>query len=178
MLCIYDSVASLGTNTGAATELPFQNWRRFKEAFAPELVARAVAESNIQVKRCLDPFGGSGTTALACQFLGIYPVMIEVNPFLADLIEAKLTSYDPDVLARDFGRLVDRASKGPSNIESVFSQCPPTFVELGVAGRWIFDRSVASRIAAWLEAIKQVPNILRRSRGITGLYAELRISNG
>ena len=59
-----------------------------------ELMARAVAESTIPVQRCLDPFGGSGTTALACQFLGTEPITIEVNPFLADLIEAKLTDYD------------------------------------------------------------------------------------
>ncbi len=83
------SVSSLGTNAGAA-ELPFQSWRHFKEAFAPELIARAVAHSQLPVKHCIDPFGGSGTTSLACQFLGIHPITMEVNPFLADLIEAKL----------------------------------------------------------------------------------------
>src|ERR1043166_6880183 len=55
-------VPSLGTNSGA-NELPFQNWRHFKEAFAPELVARALEQSQIPVTRCLDAFGGSGTTA-------------------------------------------------------------------------------------------------------------------
>ncbi len=59
------TVSSLGTNSGAL-ELPFQSWKHFKEAFAPELVARAIAQNPIPVKRCLDPFGGSGTTALAC----------------------------------------------------------------------------------------------------------------
>ncbi len=85
------TITSLGTNAGA-DELPFQTWRNFKEAYAPELIARAVEESEIPVVRCVDPFGGSGTTALACQFLGVYPTIIEVNPFLADLIEAKLTT--------------------------------------------------------------------------------------
>ena len=64
------TVSSLGTNSGAPA-LPFQGWKHIKEAFAPELVARAISESHIPVRRCLDPFGGSGTTALACQFLGI-----------------------------------------------------------------------------------------------------------
>src|SRR5688572_22616815 len=76
------TIRSVGTNAGAA-ELPFQNWRRFKEAFAPELIREAVEASRIPVKNCLDPFGGSGTTALACQFLGVEPVTVEVNPFLA-----------------------------------------------------------------------------------------------
>jgi DNA modification methylase len=60
----------LGTNAGSI-DLPFQGWRRFKEAFAPELIERAVHESIIPVHHLVDPFGGSGTTALAAQFLGI-----------------------------------------------------------------------------------------------------------
>jgi hypothetical protein len=79
-------VPTLGSNAGAE-ELPFQTWHHFKEAFTPELVAKAVQGSKRDLLRCVDPFGGSGTTALACQFLGIEPVTIEVNPYLADLIE-------------------------------------------------------------------------------------------
>ena len=44
-------VPSIGTNAGA-DELPFQNWRHVKEAFAPELIARAIAHSKLSVKRC------------------------------------------------------------------------------------------------------------------------------
>src|SRR5437660_6621602 len=88
-------VASLSTNAGSAT-LAFQGWRRFKESFAPELVARAVADHPTSVRTVLDPFGGSGSTAIACQFLSVAPTIIEVNPYLADLIEAKLSSYDTD----------------------------------------------------------------------------------
>ena len=65
-------LASFGTNAGAE-ELPFQQWKHIKEAYPPELVARAIDESSIPVRKCLDPFGGSGTTALACQFLGVHP---------------------------------------------------------------------------------------------------------
>src|SRR4051812_10193402 len=82
----------LSTNAGAG-DVAFQRWRHFKEAFAPELVARAYIETSQSlgrpVKTCIDPFGGSGTTSLACQFLGVHPTTIEVNPYLADLIEAK-----------------------------------------------------------------------------------------
>ena len=146
------AVASWGTNTGADA-LPFQSWRHFKEAFAPEIVARAVAQSPIPVHRCLDPFGGSGTTALACQFLGVHPTSIEVNPFLADLIEAKLVSYDADALARDLGILLRRATVDRDGSVTSVVQLPETFIEPGVAGRWIFDRAVAARIAALLGAI-------------------------
>jgi hypothetical protein len=151
------TVLSLGTNAGSR-ELPFQRWRHFKEAFAPELVARAIAESEIPVHRCIDPFGGSGTTALACQFLGIYPITIEVNPYLADLIEAKLHTYDPDALVRDLGRVMRRVRKRSMAPPTLFRAAPPTFVEPGVNGRWIFDLSVASRVATILAAIEDLTN--------------------
>jgi hypothetical protein len=147
---------SLGTNAGA-DELPFQTWRHFKEAFAPELVARAIAESKIPVKRCLDPFGGSGTAALACQFLGIDPVTVEVNPFLADLIEAKLTSYDVDSLAKDYGEVVRSSRKVDADIAQL-KHLPATFVQPGVGSRWVFDRTIVKRIASFLTAINRVSN--------------------
>ena len=87
------TISTVGTNAGAAA-LPFQTWRRFKEAFAPELVEIALTETAGTVRHVVDPFGGSGTTALAGQFLGVKPTTIEVNPFLADLIEAKIAPID------------------------------------------------------------------------------------
>ena len=60
-------VTSLGTNAGAQP-LPFQDWRRIKEAFAPELISRALEASPTAVQRCIDPFGGSGTTGSLANF--------------------------------------------------------------------------------------------------------------
>ena len=88
-----------------------QRGRRFKEAFAPELVEHAVAEMNRTVRHIVDPFGGSGTTGLAAQFLGIRPTVIEVNPYLADLIEAKLARYDTNAVRDSYSWLMDQVSK-------------------------------------------------------------------
>lgn len=154
-------ISSFGTNAGA-DELPFQAWRRFKEAFAPELIRQAVSESSIPVRRCADPFGGSGTTALACQFLGIHPVTIEVNPYLADLIEAKLTKYNVDTLARDFGMLVRAANRKKLSAQKFFSAAPATFVEPGVNGRWIFDTPVATRLAAYVASLPIIDSLSNR----------------
>jgi hypothetical protein len=146
-------VHSLSTNWRAKS-LPFQDWRRFKEAFAPELVARAVRESRVDVRTCIDPFGGSGTTALACQFLGVHPTTIEVNPYLADLIAAKLCRYDADLLLNDLMDVIRRThARGRHKL---VSEMPDTFVEPGVKGRWIFDRAVWNRIVGLREAIEGV----------------------
>lgn len=163
------SVSSLGTNSGAL-QIPFQTWHHFKEAFAPEVVYRAVSESEIKVNRCLDPFGGSGTTALACQFLGVKPITMEVNPYLADLIEAKLSQYNVDALARDLRMILRDASLGRVNAQEMFTALPQTFIEPGVSSRWIFNIGVANHIASLLAAIDnlEVPSHRRLFRVLLG----------
>ena len=155
---------SLGTNAGA-TPLAFQNWRRIKEAFAPELIARAVAETTTSlgrpVRTCIDPFAGSGTTPLACQFLGVIPTAIEVNPFLSDLIEAKLIPVDGQTVAARLSEIL--ATTHVHDPGSYYRGVPPTFVEPGVKGRYLFSHDVASRIASVLDAILDMEDVgLRR----------------
>ena len=149
------SVAALGTNAGTPP-LPFQRWRRFKEAFAPEIVERALSETEGPVHHISDPFGGSGTTALAAQFLGIKPTIIEVNPFLADLIEAKISTLDFDVATAAFGHVIERVARGGAPPRPLFPGAPSTFVEPGHRGRYIFSRAVARRILAYRAAIELV----------------------
>lgn len=147
-------VPTLGTNAGAPT-LPFQGWRRFKEAFAPELVRMAVEEVG-NVERIIDPFGGSGTTALASQFLGIRPSTIEVNPFLADLIEAKICRYEIDKVVSGFTAVVEKAYGKSLDPAELLLNAPPTFIEPGVAGRYLFSKDVAARFCAYRDAIGAV----------------------
>ena len=156
-------VITLGTNTGARA-LPFQNWCKIKEAFAPELVQRAFKESPIDVTRCIDPFGGSGTTGLACQFLGAHPILIEVNPYLADLIEAKLTEYTTTMeLAHNLDAVIDASNCDESaDVRARYSSAPRTFIEPGHDGRWIFSLRVAERITALLDAIEDLDEAPRR----------------
>ena len=138
--------------------MPFQRWRRFKEAFAPEIVERALRETPGPVHHIADPFGGSGTTALAAQFLGIKPTTIEVNPFLADLIEAKIATLDLHTATAAFRRVVERVARGCAPACPAFPGAPPTFVEPGRRGRYIFSRAVARRILAYRSAIELEPD--------------------
>ena len=151
------SIPTIGTDTDSPP-LPFQRWRRFKEAFAPEIVERALSETPGAVHHIADPFGGSGTTALASQFLGIKPTTIEVNPYLADLIEAKIAQIDFDTATGAFGRVVERVARGCAPCRPQFSGAPPTFIEPGLDGRYIFSRAVARRILAYRDAIERVPD--------------------
>ena len=149
------SIPAVGTNAGSPP-LPFQRWRRFKEAFAPELVERALSETPGPVRHIADPFGGSGTTALAAQFLGIRSTTIEVNPFLADLIEAKIATLDLNVANRAFERVLEHVARGNAPRRISFPGAPSTFVEPGLNGRYIFSRAIARRILAYRTAIDLV----------------------
>jgi hypothetical protein len=147
-------VATIGTNSGS-TVIPFQGWRTFKEAFAPELIERAVREAG-NVKTVVDPFGGSGTTALAAQFLGATPTTMEVNPFLADLIEAKIARYDFESLVSAYSTVRQRAYRRDIDATPYLACAPSTFLEPGQKGRYLFSRRVANRYFAYQAAIAQV----------------------
>ena len=149
------SISTVGTNAGARS-LPFQTWRPFKEAFAPEIVERALSDSVGPVRHIADPFGGSGTTALAAQFLGVKPTTIEVNPFLADLIEAKICPLDFDLAADAFGQVVECVARGCEPKRPVFVGASATFIEPGRDGRYIFSRALARRLLAYRSAIDLV----------------------
>jgi hypothetical protein len=150
-------LVTVGTNSGSVP-IPFQRWRTFKEAFAPELVAEAVAEMPRPVRHIVDPFGGSGTTALAAQFLGVRPTTIEVNPYLADLIESKLVRYDIDEVRDSYAWLIDDIHKERRIQTPHFPGAPETFVEPGVGGRYLFSKAVAHRIALFNDGIARLTN--------------------
>lgn len=165
----------LSTNAGTE-QIAFQGWRKFKEAFAPELVGQAFEETSRALGRtvesCIDPFGGSGTTALACQFLGITPTTIEVNPYLADLIEAKITTYNLQRLVQDFDTVMSTRGRHYAN---PFPGAPATFTEPGVNGRYIFPRAVSSRLASLRTSILTVKNAANR-RLMTVLLGAIALS--
>jgi len=142
--------------------LPFQAWRPFKEAFAPEIVVRAITETEGRVSRVLDPFGGSGTTALASQLAGCYGTTIEVNPFLADLIEAKLSSYDIEMLTRSYAGVMRSVREKKSVRRRAFAHLPPTFVEPGVKERYLFPRKVADHLVRLLDGIEACEDLKSR----------------
>jgi DNA modification methylase len=102
----------------------------------------------------MDICAGSGTTAVTSQFLGLKPVAIEVNPFLADLIQAKLTEYDPDDVRIGRGVLRRALARQPFADPALLTRrLPTTFIEPGFKSRWLFPQSTASRILAYVDAI-------------------------
>lgn len=167
---------TLGTlsNNEGAPDVGFQRWRLFKEAFAPELVKQAIDETSGSlgraVRSCADPFGGSGTTALTCQFLGVHPTTVEVNPFLADLIESKLDSYDFSSLSRTYLKVLRSVDDFPAKV-SCGEDLPRTFIEPGVGGKFLFWADVAGRFGQYMAAISAMASCEREHRLMRALLS-------
>lgn len=149
-----DRKAPVSSNV-PSLNLPFQRWYRFKEAFSPLMVLESLKTLGFWPSSCLDCFGGSGTTALTCQFLGIEPTTIEVNPFLADLIEAKLAIYDRPALLDDYCEVIERSQTTRVDMRSVrYAAWPATMVEPGVKSRWLYPKETFRCILALRECIE------------------------
>ena len=128
----------MSSNIGSG-DLPFQRWFRFKEAYAPSFVKEVIANCDYPVRCLLDPFGGSGTTALTARMEGLDSTSIEINPFLADVIRAKVTPLSVVSFRESCQRVVDglRVVKGDyQRIEGA----PVTLVEPGFNDRFVYGR--------------------------------------
>lgn len=143
------------TTYQGSDELAFQRWFKFKEAFSPSLVQSVIEGLDKRPQHILDCCGGSGTTGVVSQFLGIKSTLIEVNPFLADLIESKLANYQDIDLPAAAARVIQRANNCMVDLAALRKRLPPTFVEPGVKGRWIFSENVAETIESYRLAISE-----------------------
>jgi hypothetical protein len=136
-------------------ETAFQRWFHFKEAFSPEFVTAAIRSLGYRPKHVIDPFGGSGTSAITSQLLSIDATTVEVNPFLADVIKAKVSRLTAEKLrsaAADFQAQLHDTRADLSRL----AHLPGTFIESSEKDRWIFPRDVAKRLAQYLTCIEHI----------------------
>jgi hypothetical protein len=143
------------TTYQGSDELAFQRWFKFKEAFSPALVRSVVDGQKKRPEHILDCCGGSGTTGVVAQFMGIESTLIEVNPFLADLIESKLANYQHVDLPSEAARVIRRAHQYKVDLAALRKRLPPTFIEPGVNERWLFSKNVAKTIESYRLAISE-----------------------
>lgn len=71
-------------------DLCIHRWYPFVEGYSKEFIESIVNEQTQKVDLCLEPFSGSGTTALELSTKGINCISFEVNPFMFTLSKAKL----------------------------------------------------------------------------------------
>ena len=74
-------------------------WLRLTPAYSARLVAERLQHYPSST-RVLDPFGGTGTTALLAAQMGYPATLVEINPFLVWLSRAKTRLYTPEATYR------------------------------------------------------------------------------
>ena len=83
-----DYTHRFNTNTGR------HGWLRLTPAYSLKVVEELVFH-HANAKRILDPFCGTGTTALCAAYYGRECVTTDINPFLVWLAQAKTATYAP-----------------------------------------------------------------------------------
>ena len=141
------------TYQGSET-LAFQRWFKFKEAFSPKLVWEVIQTLPVKPRHIVDCFGGSGTTGMVAKLLGTRATVIEVNPFLADLISAKLGDYKLIDLENQLDVVLSAADGMPVKLKNIRKRLPQTFVEPGTSGQWVFSKAIVTEIETLRLAIE------------------------
>jgi hypothetical protein len=94
-------------------------WLRLTPAYSVHLVADLLEHRAVEDTLVLDPYCGTGTTALACAERGIACRTTDINPFLIWLTRAKTARYPSEVrkafreAARHVGAAVRSRDEGP-----------------------------------------------------------------
>ena len=82
---------------------PFHRWYPFVEGYSKEFIQSIIFELDNRPEVCLEPFSGSGTTALELQDMGIKCMSFEVNPLMYLIAKVKLENeYDINVIQQYF----------------------------------------------------------------------------
>src|SRR4051794_26999512 len=83
----------------ANAEATRYGWLRLTPAYSVHFVSALLDRHASEGTLVLDPYCGTGTTALVCAERGIACVTTDINPFLVWLARAKTAAYAPDDLA-------------------------------------------------------------------------------
>tara|TARA_R110001583_G_scaffold39668_1_gene126905 strand:- start:7825 stop:9351 length:1527 start_codon:yes stop_codon:yes gene_type:complete len=67
-------------------------WYPYVEGFSANYARDAILRDGSKPKAIYDPFGGSGTTQLSASLLGIKSYFSELNPFMVEVCNAKVSS--------------------------------------------------------------------------------------
>lgn len=100
-------------------------WLRLTPAYSVHLVTELLGNLS-PGDVVLDPFCGTGTTALVCAERGIACDTTDINPFLVWLAKAKTRAYNREELG-SFKRIADRVRKAISAKSHETSWAPPLF---------------------------------------------------
>ncbi|HEY3234978.1 MAG TPA: DNA methyltransferase, partial [Polyangiaceae bacterium] len=148
----------MARSPGRGAHLTFQGnlrqtrygWLRLTPAYSVHLVRELLDQHWKPEARVLDPFCGTGTTALVCAERGIRCDTADINPFLLWLTRVKTTPYPSDLLeqANASGKLVERAIRCANG-------APPLVPPIYQIEKW-WSSEVLSALGRGMAAIREL----------------------
>lgn len=152
-------------------DLPRHRWYRFKEGFSAGLVSAFAADYlPAQNGRLLDPFLGSGTTAVEGARLGHAVDGIETNPFMAFMAKVKTRDYTK-VVSLESAAL--HCLRGKKRAASFILPRDSTLVERKGLTKWLLNRTVANRFEQLRTAIAEVSHKRTRELLVFALLSSI-----
>lgn len=133
---------------------PVHRWYSFVEGYSKEFIQSIIKETKNRNIVCLDPFSGSGTTALELQNQGIKCVSFEVNPFMYLVSKVKLFShYSYEEALYWYNYIMGNVHNNTlSSISSVFT----TLYQSENKDKWNINTDVGIAIEKLRQAIKSI----------------------
>jgi DNA modification methylase len=135
-------------------------WYPFVEGYSKEFIRSIINELDYIPIHCVEPFAGSGTTAVELQKYNIKCTSFEVNPFMYNLAKSKMrTDYTTNSFKKNLQLLQNSLLNTVSKIEEVYP--PPVYtsiMEREELDKWIFDLEVMRGLLDIKHAIKNIKN--------------------
>lgn len=113
---IYDSIMQFNKNKTVS----IHQWYPFVEGYSKEFIESILDEIDYHPKNVLEPFSGSGTTALELQFKNIACSSFEVSPFMHLLSSVKLyNNYNSETFNTLLFNLKDTLANLPRRVRNI-----------------------------------------------------------
>lgn len=122
---------------------PIHRWYSFVEGYSKEFIQSILKEMNKEDLVCLEPFSGSGTTALELQNNDIQCYSFEVNPLMYLIARVKLeNSYEIELLDKWHNYIITERNKTAVVLKTTFN----TLYEGKEKKKWNYNISVATAV--------------------------------
>lgn len=136
---------------------PFHRWYPFVEGYSKEFIQSIVKEMDRNNLVCLEPFSGSGTTALELQNCGIACFAFEVNPLMYLIARVKLENgYELERFEYWYDYIVKERSKKIVELETKFN----TLYQGEGKKKWNYNTDIGIAVEKLRQVIESISEVI------------------
>lgn len=138
---------------------PFHRWYPFVEGYSREFIQSIVKEMDRDNLVCLEPFSGSGTTALELQNCGISCFAFEVNPLMYLIARVKLENgYEIERFNYWYDCILKKRTKQRVKLTTEFN----TLYQGDGKKKWNFNTDIGIAVEKLRQTIETIPEEIYR----------------